>query len=57
MKEKDVNLFVLFMKFKLSPSVTERVRDASRDITQLYNRPIIAWSNCDKDVKIQPDNE
>lgn len=46
MIEKDVNLFVMLKKIMQSPTIITVARnDVSCEVTQLYNRQILAWSS------------
>lgn len=57
MQDKDVNEFVIFEKIMRTPVITVARDDVSHDIsheiTQLYNRPILAWSSNGKCQKLQ----
>lgn len=48
MQEKDVDNFVMFME--LMQSLNTAICDsASHEVTQLYNRQILAWDSYGKD--------
>ena len=51
MQEKDVNKFVILEKIMRTPIITVARDDVSREVTQLYNRPILDWSSYSKSVR------
>ena len=51
MQEKDVNKFVILEKIMRTPIITVTRDDVSHEVTQLYNRPILAWSSYDKSTR------
>lgn len=53
MQEKDVNEFVILEKIMRTPIITVTRDSLSHEITQLYNRPILAWSNYVKNCNNQ----
>jgi len=53
MQDKDVNKFVILEKIMRTPIITVTRDDASHEVTQLYNRPILPWSSYGKNSNNQ----